>query len=414
MLLLMASAASAMTPFRRHKFDQFDVLPLREGATIFYGNSITNMFEWWEALGCDPSVLNRGVSGAMTHELLENAGCVTRFHPAKVFIGIGTNDLGDATRCNPDTIASNIAGIVSRILSESPSTEIYVQSILPSENGRRTLPQIARANEAIRSAVAPLGATFIDLTDVMAGIATKEISYDGLHVTSEGYPLWLDAIEPFTGRKTILRHESPRDNGGISTNSFGMRNTYFSAYPVGREDVLMIGDEMIHGGEWHELLGDDRVKNRGTGWGYGGLSLDSWPGAVRAMLGDAQKQEAPAAIFLYAGSEDIYKEGVSPEVIASKYSGLLDKIREYAPAEKTRIVVMSLIPRSDASTDEKLTVPFNRLLEKLAAEQDNCQFLDLYTPLETDRMEYLDEDFLTGKGYLEVSRLIRPLLPGLR
>ncbi len=101
-------------------------------------------------------------------------------------------------------------------------------------------------------------------------------------------------------------------------------------------------------------------------------------------------------------------------MIASKYSGLLDKIREYAPAEKTRIVVMSLIPRSDASTDEKLTVPFNRLLEKLAAEQDNCQFLDLYTPLETDRMEYLDEDFLTGKGYLEVSRLIRPLLPGLR
>ncbi|MDE7496248.1 MAG: GDSL family lipase, partial [Muribaculaceae bacterium] len=77
----MAIGVMAMTPFRTHRFEQFRVLPGRENAIVFFGNSITNMFEWSEALGNDPRVLNRGVSGAMTVELLENTDIVTSLHP---------------------------------------------------------------------------------------------------------------------------------------------------------------------------------------------------------------------------------------------------------------------------------------------------------------------------------------------
>ena len=47
-------------------------------------------------------------------------------------------------------------------------------------------------------------------------------------------------------------------------NSNGMRSSYFGMLPLTTDDVIIVGDEMIHGGEWHELLRSPRIKSRGT------------------------------------------------------------------------------------------------------------------------------------------------------
>ncbi len=416
-IILAVMTATATTPFRQHRFDQFKALPLQDSAIVFFGNSITNMHEWWEAFGSEQKVLNRGNSGANTFELIDNIGTVIALRPAKIFIGIGTNDLGSKEIGQPDSVAARISEMVRLIRAGSPQTGIFVQSILPSERGLRTLAAISATNDRVKELVEQQGATFVNLYDDMAGILTGDISYDGLHLTSKGYAIWLDRIAPVIGLGSIYTPEMTENNGGICDNSFGMRNTYFSSYPVRSSDILIIGDEMIHGGEWHELLANPNVKNRGTGWSYGGLDMKSWINSVEAILAANGNKEAPQKILLYTGVVPLYSMNRDMQAILADYRNLIDKIRIYAPASQTRIEIMSLIPRLEDEINDSLTVPFNKMLESLAAETENAGFIDIYTPLTTDgaaaaNPDFIENNFLTGRGYGAVARTIAPFVPG--
>ncbi|MBD5308415.1 MAG: hypothetical protein HDS15_03960 [Bacteroides sp.] len=419
LLFILVSIASAFAdlPFRQHRFDQFKALPLADSTIVFFGNSITNMHEWWEAFGSEQKVLNRGNSGAMTPELLENIGTVIALHPSKLFIGIGTNDLGTASLAQPDSVAGRIARMVELVRTGSPATEIYVQSILPSRVGIRTLDAIKATNARVKELVEPLGATYIDLFDDLAAIPEKTVSYDGLHLTSKGYAIWLNKIAPIVGLTPIYTPEMVENNGGIPNNSFGMRNTYFSAYPVHSSDVLIMGDEMIHGGEWHELLANPSVKNRGTGWGYGGISLQNWINSVEAILDTNGNKEAPSKILLYVGTQPLYAKNADMQAIIADYKALIEKIRQYAPASKTRIELLSLIPRTLAADNDSLTIPFNNLLSSLVSDDANIGYIDIFTPLalndhSADSTLVDSHNYLTGRGYGAVARTIAPFVPG--
>ncbi|MDE6378183.1 MAG: hypothetical protein K2K72_05505, partial [Duncaniella sp.] len=297
--LIAVLTVRADVPFRQHRFDHLNTLPPQDSAIVFLGNSITNMHEWWEAFGSEQRVVNRGISGTYTYELIDNISPIISMQPAKVFIEIGTNDLG--TNHRPDSVASRVGTLVSLIRQGSPDTRVYVSSILPSKCGTRTPEAIEATNSMIRGLVEAQGATYIDVYDDLQGILSNEISYDCLHLTSKGYAKWLERLADAVGLSPVYRPEMEEDNGGISHNSNGMRNTYFSAYPLRSTDIVIMGDEMVNGGEWHELLNNPRVKNRGTGWGYGGLPLESWCNAVRAILAANGNKEAPAKIIVYAG-----------------------------------------------------------------------------------------------------------------
>lgn len=416
-LALVAISASADLPFRQHRFDQFKALPLQDNTIVFFGNSITNMHEWWEAFGSEQKVVNRGNSGTNTMELIENIGSVIALQPAKVFIGIGTNDLGMKDYNQPDSVAARISEIVSLIRQGSPQTQIYVQSILPSTVGLRTLESIETTNALVKQLVEPQGAIYVDLYDDMPGILTKEISYDGLHITAKGYAIWLDKIAPLVGLNSVYTPDMVENNGGISNNSYGMRNTYFSAYPVKSSDILIIGDEMIHGGEWHELLANPNVKNRGTAWFYGGMTMQNWIDAVEPILGANGNKQAPEKILLYTGVAPVYAKDADHQTVIADYKTLIEKIRAYAPAEQTRIEIMSLIPRTDSALNDSVTVQFNNMLKALAQESDNVGYIDIYTPLTTDgtvtaNPDYFMYEYLSGRGYGAVARAIAPYVPG--
>lgn len=286
-----------------------------------------------------------------------------------------------------------------------------MQSILPSTNGLRTEEIIKETNGIVERGCEARGVEYIDLYDDMAGMISREISYDGLHPTAKGYQIWCEKIAPIVGANCAYPAEFEEDNGGIDNSSFGMRFTHFSAFPVKRTDTLIIGDEMIHGGEWHELLGDSGVKNRGTGWGYGGLSFERWNAAVNAILGANGNKEAPRRIVLYAGTAPLYAKGADPEKIAADYRGWIENIRGYAPASSTRITVMSLIPRNSRDENLSLTKPMNELLRQMAGEMENVDYLDIYSDLAADDdsgdPEMIDREYLTGKGYLKVASRLK-------
>lgn len=183
----------------------FEILPDTKNEIIFLGNSITDGGEWGELLQ-NPRAKNRGISGDTSEGVLFRLGQVTRVKPAKVFLLIGINDL--SRNISPDTVYTNICKIVSTIRTQSPKTQVYVQSILPVNNTFKSFashtsrtPQVKQINEKLQAICPRLGATFVDLFSVLKNpnddLLNPMYTNDGLHLLGEGYKAWLGAIKKY-------------------------------------------------------------------------------------------------------------------------------------------------------------------------------------------------------------------------
>lgn len=206
-MLLTAAAVQAQkyATYYYQRTTLFEVLPARSSDIIFLGNSITDGCEWHELFD-SPKIKNRGISADIAEGVLDRLETITKGHPAKIFIMIGTNDL--ARGISVDQTVGNITRIVDRIAAESPSTRIYLQSILPVsahfgrfEGHTSKGADIREANARLKSMAAEKGITYIDLhrlfTDPQTGDMNLAYTNDGLHLNGQGYILWRDAVSPY-------------------------------------------------------------------------------------------------------------------------------------------------------------------------------------------------------------------------
>jgi lysophospholipase L1-like esterase len=182
----------------------FETLKVDSTNIVFLGNSLTDGCEWHELLGM-PNVINRGISGDIVEGIYDRLQPVLDGHPAKIFLMIGVNDIShDLTA---DSIASSIIDLAARIRRESPSTRLYVQSLLPFNNSFERYKrlygkeQVARdINSQLRPAIEALGATWVELYDSFAdqdGNLRSDLTNDGLHLLGAGYLLWRDIVLPY-------------------------------------------------------------------------------------------------------------------------------------------------------------------------------------------------------------------------
>ncbi len=405
-LLCSALQICADQPFRDHRYDSWKVLSMPQGAIVFAGNSITDMHLWSEAFGNDPRVVNRGNSGGYSAELLDNVESWLRFKPAKVFIKIGTNDLG--TDMNEQSIARDIRRTVSLIRRESPATEIYLQSIIPAFDQKyKTLQTIMATNVLIKQIADETDhTTYIDLYSKMGGVRNGlPFSLDKLHLTAYGYKVWLETIQPYVGLTPVYpaNTETVQQTAGLG-GSHGMRATYFSMLPVTSRDVLFFGDEMVKNGEWNELLSNPNVKNRGSWWGYGGniATVSQYVDATFANKKKGVMRQRPAKILLYTGTEDL-NGNTDLATVKSQYKALVDKLRKQAGGSPLALV--SLMPTQRANSR---IVEFNLWLKELAEQQKNVSYIDIYTLLATPEgtasTDYFKGNYLYGLGYIKVAR----------
>lgn len=183
----------------------FNALGVDSTSIVMFGNSITNGCEWHE-LFSDPRVLNRGISSDTVDGLLRRLDAVVDGRPAKIFLLIGVNDVShDLTA---DSIASSIMNLVSEIRRRTPSTRLYVQSLLPFnyvDFGRysrlKDKEQVVRdINALLRPASEAVGAVFIDLYPSFVddrGNLRADWTNDGLHLTGPGYVAWRSILAPY-------------------------------------------------------------------------------------------------------------------------------------------------------------------------------------------------------------------------
>ena len=405
--LTTSLTALADQPFRNHRYDALNALPVDSESIVFVGNSITNMHEWWEAFG-NPHVLNRGVSGAVSDEMLENLSHILEGKPQKVFLMIGTNDLGTDGLNTATHVAGNLRVALRRFAEESPSTEVFVQSILPSR--RRDIALQKETNDSLKDVCRAFGVTYIDLWNDLLSVTENNLrTLDGLHLSASGYKLWCQKIAPLVGSPSVYESHFADNPCGL-TYSNGMRATQFSCFPVCWDDILFIGDEMIHSGEWHELLASPHAKSRSIGWGFPGANIRTMDLCLEAIFKGCPENVAPHAAVFYVGAADLLAEE-KLETIASNYEDMISKARNLAP--ETQIILISILPTESAKLNRSRIEPFNVELKNFAAKTANVEFLDAYSELSYQSLgqpEFFLGNYLSGKGYIRLAELLKQKL----
>ncbi|MBO5182312.1 MAG: hypothetical protein J6B92_10580 [Paraprevotella sp.] len=408
LFLVVSLVAKGDDPFRIHRYDAFKACKVNRNSIVFIGNSITNMGAWMEQFGSDPAFLNRGNSGCYSFESLDELESILIGRPAKIFVMVGTNDIGGQTG-TPESIALNARVMIERVKHESPETDIYITSCFPSKNGYRNLENLGRTNELLKEVCQETETPYVDLWDDLMGITTGALSTDNLHINAKGYYIWSKKILPLIGRDVqVALPENPELTTGGQNYAWGMRVGLFGALPVKSDDVLLLGDEMINGGEWHELLNCPRVKNRGTGWGYGGVigGLPNWLNMIEPILkANASNKQTPAQIYLYAGVAQVNGNEALDNVVA-QYRSVVDKIKELAP--ETTLHLMSLLPVSNTVANNRVS-QFNEQL-KAMAETTGAIYVDIFTPLSesdgTPNPRYITDNYVYAHGYNKIAHIL--------
>lgn len=175
-------------------------MPGEPDEIVFLGDSLTQNFEVAE-LFQNLKVKNRGINGDTILGVSRRLGQITANKPRKIFIEIGINDLlkGHSVR----DVLAGYRSIVHYIRQESPATEIYIQSLLPTSwniygTKEPVLEKIVRLNAGLRALAGKTGVTYVNLYDHFISMDRLNQGYDcgdGLHLNGQGYLMWKTILE---------------------------------------------------------------------------------------------------------------------------------------------------------------------------------------------------------------------------
>lgn len=178
---------------------------VREGnvGLVFLGDSITAGWAkqkalWDERFGLmNPA--NLGIGGDCTQHVLWRIqnGELDNIHPKALALMIGTNNMRNN---GPVETAAGVAKIVQTIREKLPETKILLLAIFPREAKPGPLrakidiinPIIAKLDDGKMVRFLDIGAKFLEPD----GTISKTIMNDSLHLTTKGYQIWADAIQP--------------------------------------------------------------------------------------------------------------------------------------------------------------------------------------------------------------------------
>ncbi len=190
---------------------------------------------------------------------------------------------------------------------------------------------------------------------------------------------------------------------------YARRATLFDELPIGKKDIVMLGNSLTDGCEFNELMGNSHIKNRG-------IVGDIVQGMID-RIGPIIKGK-PKKLFIMCGVNDI-SHGVTADSIARATERLIVMVRQGSP--RTRIYLQSLLPFNNDVREWKLlvgrdhvVVEANTLLEQVA-RRHGVTWINLY-PLFADDQGRLRADLtndglhLMGPGYLLWRDALRPHL----
>ena len=361
--------------YRDQRREIFRQLPVNENSIVFLGNSITDFGLWSEFFGSDPNIINRGIQGIESPEVLEHLSLIGSGHPKKVFLMIGINDFK-----TPERVVPNIRKMLETLQRESPQTTLYVQSILPCNVPERA-SEPGTLNPQIKALCEEMNVTYIDVYGAMTKISGNtsmpaNMTEDSLHPNVLGYREWCKVLASYVGKSSVIA-----ETGTVKKPlNRGIYNSILSEYqlvPVNNGDILHVGDYQVMTGEWAELMGMSTFKNRGLGGGFGwSMSLAEFNSAYSCFI-----KGSPSKIFFQCGKRALDAKETTAASLFSQYKTAVNNIRKTAP--DADLYLESIIPNADASINTSHIVPFNNMIKDLVNSDatGKLHFVDVYAAL---------------------------------
>ena len=204
---------------QQDKLERYRILNqnVKKGEILFTGSSLMEQFPVNELLmtnGMDQVIYNRGIGGFTTTDMLQHMEeMVFGTEPSRIFINIGTNDIG-----SPDyqleALLERYEEIIVRIQERLPEAEINMMAYYPvnetdkipeGEWGKtafvtRTNENINIANAAIENLAAKKGCRFINVNEGLAderGKLKKKYTIEGIHMYANGYQVVLQNLKKY-------------------------------------------------------------------------------------------------------------------------------------------------------------------------------------------------------------------------
>jgi len=188
----------------------------KKGGIVMTGSSLMEFFpicEMLQSIGSTCQVYNRGISGYVSSQMLEHLDVqILDLTPSKLFINIGTNDIG---RGIANELWENYEKILTKIQQTCPDCKIYVMAYYPcndtadfgatEEEHRvrfttRTPASLIDANQKLREMAGRLNCRYIDVNEGLydeTGRLRAEYSIDGVHLNPNGYIPVLQNLLPY-------------------------------------------------------------------------------------------------------------------------------------------------------------------------------------------------------------------------
>ena len=197
---LVKHRGQGMAVLKEQRAELFKTLPIQNQSIVMLGNSITALCEWSELLE-NPNIINRGIVGDGTADILARLPQITHFQPRKIFLLIGVNDLMFHPVPN---IISNYETIVHQIRQLTPNSELYLESVLPIHNSLRRSGMrneaIVELNQGIQKIATKYQLPYLDLHAKMidsTGALQANLSKDGIHLNAAGYQIFKEKLKKY-------------------------------------------------------------------------------------------------------------------------------------------------------------------------------------------------------------------------
>lgn len=167
---------------------------------LFLGDSITEYwsdYADWDADLSPRGAINFGLSLDTTAGLYRRLsdGQLDGLKPQLVVLMIGTNDFGlPESPPPPGQVADGIGQIVDLIRMKCPAARILLMGILPRADRPGLNEPIRECNRLLQKTP---NATYINFGTEFGDGSNPRYMPDRLHLSREGYRVWLEAIRPY-------------------------------------------------------------------------------------------------------------------------------------------------------------------------------------------------------------------------
>ncbi|MCF4969445.1 SGNH/GDSL hydrolase family protein [Nostoc sp. CMAA1605] len=140
--------------------------------------------------------LNQGISGDTSGGIVKRLGAFSQTRPEAIYIMAGINDLRKGV--SDETILQNHRRMMRTLRQNHPKTQIFVQSILPTNVSTISNSRIRQLNVKIAQIAKQEGVNYLNIHNWFTdadGNLRLDLTTDGIHLSADGYDVWRFALQ---------------------------------------------------------------------------------------------------------------------------------------------------------------------------------------------------------------------------